>query len=100
MAAPIADVMGSYPAAMSVTGERDVLHKHAGVNGHVVDALLGLLFDHFEENLDVQVFHAAHAAQGFVDGHGANRHGRGVNDCLPDTRDVAAGGEVHHGVGP
>ena len=33
-------------------GQRDVLHQHAGVNGHVVHALLGLLLDHFEHHVD------------------------------------------------
>jgi len=32
------------------------LHQHAGVDGHVVHALLGLLFDDFEHHLLVEVF--------------------------------------------
>ena len=57
-------------------GERNVLHQHAGVDGHIVHALLGLLFDHFEHHLAGQVLHAAHARERFVDGHGADGHGR------------------------
>ena len=33
---------------MRLAVERNVLHQHAGVDGHVIDALLGLLFDDFE----------------------------------------------------
>ena len=33
-----------------------VLNEHAGVDGEVVDALLGLLFDDFEVEVDVEVF--------------------------------------------
>ena len=46
---------------MPLGGQRNVLHQHAGVDGHVIHALLGLLFDDFEHHLAVEVFHAAHA---------------------------------------
>ena len=58
---------------MRSRGQRNVLHQHAGVDGHVIHALLGLLLDHFQHHVDVQVFHAAHARQRFVDRHGADR---------------------------
>ena len=38
-------------AGDALGGERDVLHQHAGVDGHVVHALLGLLLDHFQHHL-------------------------------------------------
>ena len=86
-------------AGDALRGQRDVLHQHAGMDGHVIHALLGLLFDHFEHHVDVQIFHAAHARERFVDRHGADGHGRVGDDGFADARDVAAGGEIHHGVG-
>ena len=69
------------------------------MDGHVVDALLGLLFDHFEHHADVQIFGAAHAGDGLVNGHGADGDGRGIDDFFADGGNVAAGGEIHHRVG-
>ncbi len=80
-------------------GEGNVLHQHAGVNRHVIHALLGLLFDHLQHHLLAEILHPAHARKGFIDGHGADGHGRCADDGLADGGDVAAGGEVHHGVG-
>src|SRR5690348_4638479 len=73
--------------------------QHAGVNGHVVHALLGLLFDDFEHQLDGQIFGAAHARERFVNWNGANGHRRGVNDGFANFGNGAAGGKVHGGVG-
>ncbi len=39
--------------------QRHVLNQHAGVDGEVVDALLRLLFDDLEVDIDVEVFDAA-----------------------------------------
>ncbi len=58
-------------AGDALGGERNVLHQHAGVDGHVIHALLGLLLDHFQHHVDVQVFHAANAPQRFIDRHRA-----------------------------
>ncbi len=44
-------------------GHGHVLDQHSGVNRHVIDALLGLLFNHFEHDPDVEIFHAADARQ-------------------------------------
>ena len=75
------------------------LDEHAGVNGHVIDALLGLLFDDFEHDVDVEVFDALHARDGFVNRHGADGHRRVAQDGFANLVNAAAGGEVHHGVG-
>src|SRR5579863_1125248 len=80
-------------------GERDVLDEDAGVDGHVIHALLGLLLDYFQHDARGQVFHAPHAGERLVNGHGADRHGRCIDDGLADARDVAAGRKVHHRVG-
>ena len=60
-------------AGDALGGQRHVLHQHAGVDGHVIDALLGLLLDHFEHHFRCQILHAAHAAERFIDRHGADR---------------------------
>jgi hypothetical protein len=80
-------------------GQRNVLHQHTGVNRHIIHALLGLLFDHFEHDLPAEIFHAAHARKRFVDGHRADGHRRRADDGFADGGDVAAGGKVHHRVG-
>ena len=66
---------------------------------HVIDALLGLLFDHFKHDVDVEVFHAANAVQGLINRHCADRHRGFRDDSLADLGNIAARGEVHHGVG-
>src|SRR5208282_5518892 len=55
---------------------RHVLDQDAGVNGHVVDALRGLLFDDFEHHFGVQIFDAFHAGDGLVNGNGTDGDGR------------------------
>ena len=40
----------AHDAGDALGGQRNVLHQHAGVDGHVVHALLGLLFDHFQHH--------------------------------------------------
>ena len=78
---------------------RQKLAQHAGVDGHVVHALLGLLLDDFEHQLGGEILGALDAREGLVDGHGADGHGRGFDDGLANRGNIAAGGEVHHGVG-
>ena len=82
----------------AVAHQRQKFAQHAGVNRHVVHALLGLLFDHFEHQLDGQILGAPHAREGFVNRHGADGHGRRVDDGFADHGNVAAGGKVHHRV--
>ena len=85
-------------AGYAVFGERNVLDENASMDCHIIHTLLGLLFDDFEQDVDVEIFNAADAVQGFVDGHGADGHGRSINDGLADFRNVAAGGKIHDGV--
>src|SRR5579863_1450607 len=72
--------------------------QHAGMDSHVIDALLGLFFDHLEHHVDVQILGAADARNRFVDWDGADGDGRGVDDGLADRRNIAASGESHYGV--
>ena len=80
--------------------EVDEGQAHAGVDGEVVDALLGLLDQRVAEDLPGQVLgHAAHLLQRLVDRHGADRHRAVAHDPVARGVDVLAGGQVHHGVG-
>ena len=75
---------------------RQILDKHARMDGHVVHALLRLLFNHFQYHVDVQVFHALHPRDGLIDRHGADGHRRVPQNGLANIVNIAAGGEVHH----
>jgi hypothetical protein len=71
-----------------------VLAQDAGVDGEVVDALLRLLLDLAQDDVVGQVLDPP-ADDHAVDGHGADRHRRVVDDRLPARRQRAAGGQVH-----
>ena len=45
----------------------NVLDEHAGVDGEVVDTLLGLLLDDFEIEVDVEIFEALDAVQRLIE---------------------------------
>ena len=45
----------------AIADQRQKFAKNAGVNRHVVNALFGLLLDHFEHDVDVEIFGAANA---------------------------------------
>ena len=77
-----------------------VLLQQPGMDGHVVDPLPGLLLAHVEKVLRLHVVDvAAEFLEHLVDRHGADRHGRGVDDRLADRVDILAGREIHHRVG-
>ena len=82
----------------AIAHQRQKLAQHARVDGHVIHALLGLLFDHFEHHVQIQVFRPANARERFVDRYGADGHRRRVNNRLANHGDIAAGGQVHHRV--
>ena len=86
-------------AGDSLRRQLQMLHQNAGVDGHVIDALLRLVLDHVEEILRRQIGDFLHVLDRLIHRHGADRHGRGVDDRLADRVDIAAGREVHHGVG-
>jgi hypothetical protein len=80
-------------------GQRHVAEQHAGVDGEVVDALLGLFDQRVAENFPGQVFGlAVDLFQRLVDRHGADRHRAVADDPLARFVDVLAGGQVHHRV--
>src|SRR5450830_1787726 len=80
-------------------GQRYVTQQYTGMDGEVVDALLGLFDQRVAEQLPGQVFGgAADFFQGLVDRHGTDRHRRVADDPFAGFVDVLAGGQVHHGV--
>src|SRR5881398_3704244 len=85
-------------AGDALAHEGHVFAQDTGVNGHVIHALLGLLFDDFEHQLEGEVFGAADAGNGFVHGNGADGNGRCVDDGFANFRDVPASGEIHDGI--
>ena len=77
-----------------------VAEQHAGVDGEVVHALLGLLDERVAVDLPGQVLGpAADLLERLVDRHRADRHRRVAEDPLARLVDVLAGREVHHRVG-
>src|ERR1700728_2535559 len=85
-------------AGDALGNQRKILDQHAGMDRHVIDALRGLLFDHFQHDFCVQVFYPLYAGDGFVDRDGADRNGGVAQNGFANLVDVAAGGKVHNGV--
>src|SRR4051812_26696157 len=84
----------------AVGGEVDVGQAHAGVDGKIVDALFALLDQRVLVELPGQLDGIAFALlQRLVDRYGADRDRRVAQNPFAGGVDVAAGGEVHHGVG-
>jgi hypothetical protein len=80
-------------------GHGDEAEEDAGVDGEVIDALLGLLDEGVAEEFPGEVLGlAVHLFEGLVNGHGADGHGRVAQDPFAGGVDVLAGGEVHDGV--
>ena len=81
-------------------GEMQMLEHDAAVDGHVVDALLGLMLDHVEEVLRLHFLDvAAELFEHLINRHGADGDGRGIDNGLTNGVDVFAGGKIHDGVG-
>ena len=80
-------------------GHGNKAEEHAGVDGEVIDALLGLLDEGVAEEFPSEIFgFAVHFFECLINGHGADGHGRIAEDPLPRGVDVLAGGEVHDSV--
>ncbi len=81
-------------------GQVDVAGQHAGVDGDVVDALLGLLDQRVPVDLPGELLGlAVDLLQRLVDRHGAEGHGGVADDPLAGGVDLGTGGEVHDRVG-
>ncbi len=86
-------------AGDSVLRQRKEVAQHARVDGHVVHTLLRLLLDDVEQVLRREALDALDALDRLVDGHRAERDGAGAQEHVADVGNVAAGGEIHDGIG-
>ena len=79
---------------------RDEAFEDGGVDGKVIDALLGLLDEGVAVEFPSEAFDlAVHFFKCLIDGDGSDGDGRITNDPLAGGVDVFSGGKVHHGVG-
>ena len=84
---------------MRLRGERDEAQQHAGVDGEVIHALLGLFDEGVAEDFPGEVLGlAADFFERLINRHGADGHGRVAENPFARGVDVLAGGEVHDGV--
>ena len=89
-----------HDAGDPVGGEMDVAEPHAGMDGEIVHALLALLDQRVLVAFPVELDRiAVDLLQRLVDRHRADRHRRVADDPFAGVVDVAAGGEIHDGVG-
>ncbi len=80
-------------------GQRHVGQPHAGMDGEVVHALLGLLDQGVLEHLPIQLVGlAADLLQCLIDRNGTDRDRGVAENPAPDVVDVATRREVHHRV--
>ena len=88
-----------HDAGHPVRGQRDVRHPDARVDREVIDALLRLLDQGLDEQIDVQLLGIAiDLLEALVDRHRADGHRRVANDPLAGLVDVLARREIHDGV--
>ena len=83
----------------SLSRQGDMLHQKACMDGHVIHALFGLLFDHLEHQPRRDILNPVYPGHGFIDGDRAHRHRRIPDDGAANRLQVSARGQVHHGVG-
>jgi hypothetical protein len=87
-------------AGRAICRERHESEPHTGVDGEIVDSLLGLLDESLHEHVDVEIFGASvYFLESLVDRHGSDRHRRVSHDGLPGRVDIGARREIHHRVG-
>ncbi|MNQ77555.1 hypothetical protein D3C85_924320 [compost metagenome] len=87
-------------AGEALGGHGHVAQQHAGVDGEVIHPLLGLLQQGVAEQLPGEILgDAVGLLQRLIDGHCADGHRAVAQYPLPGLVDVAAGGEIHDGVG-
>ncbi len=89
----------AYDAGNTLRRQGDILDQHAGMDRHVIDALLSLFFNHLEHHAGSQIFHAAHASQSFINRNGTDRNRRCRDDGFANSGNVSAGREIHHRIG-
>ena len=87
-------------AGDAIGGQRHIGETDAGVDGEIIDPLLRLLDQRVLEHLPIELERvAADFLQRLIDRHRADRHRRVADDPVANIVDVAAGRQVHDGVG-
>ena len=83
-------------ARHAVRGERHETQQHAGMNGEIIHALLGLFDERVAENFPGEVLGlAADFFERLINRHGANRHGRISQNPFARRVNIFAGGQIH-----
>ena len=84
---------------MRLRGERNEAQQHAGVNGEIIHALLGLFDERVAVNFPGEFLGlAADFFERLINRHGADGHGRIAQNPFARGVNVFAGGEIHDGV--
>src|SRR5215207_3851425 len=89
----------AHDARHATVHERQVLEQDAGVDGHVVHALLRLVLDHVEQLIGGEIGGLVHLLDGLVDRHRADGHRRRGDDRFAGLVQRVAGREVHYRIG-
>src|SRR5579863_8703558 len=75
----------------------NALARNPAMQGHVIDALTGLAFDHFEEKRGFEIHDRAFGGY-MVNRHGAEDDRAAGENLDADLVEVGAGGEIHDGI--
>ena len=87
-------------AGDSLGGQRNIGQAHASVDGEIIHPLLGLLDQRVAEDFPGQLLgNAFHLFQRLIDRHGADGHGAVAQNPFAGVVNIAAGRQVHDGVG-
>mmetsp|Transcript_33447 Transcript_33447/g.99629 ORF Transcript_33447/g.99629 Transcript_33447/m.99629 type:complete len:676 (+) Transcript_33447:411-2438(+) len=88
-------------ARLAGDGHGHVTEEDSGMDGEVIDALLGLLDESLAEGVPVEILgDAVYLLEGLVDGDGSHGNGRVADDPLAGLMNVLPGGKIHEGIGP
>ena len=88
-----------HDAGYPLGGEGHIAQEHAGVDGEVVDPLLGLLAQGLEKDLDVEILDLTFdLLERLVDGDGADGHGRVAHHPFARLVDVRPRRQIHDGI--
>ena len=90
----------AHDAGNALAHQRHMLAQHSRVDGHVIDALFGLLLDDFQHQRDGEIFRTPHPRDGLINRHRSHGHRRSLDDRLADFRYLAPRGKIHYRVCP
>ncbi|CDN45754.1 Putative uncharacterized protein [Paenibacillus sp. P22] len=87
-------------ARNALRSQRHITEQHSGMDGEIIDSLLGLLDQRIAEHLPAEVLRfAVHLLQRLIDRHGPDRNRGVADDPFPRRMDVLAGGQIHDRIG-